>query len=411
MSRVQGSFQEKARARVEVSGLRSWVARELENLVLSFAMIREGEIAIPKSSELSTYLEEAVLSWMEPEKVVAQELMFWQVALHIHTYILKDDVQTDDACGDDEVAGFSMWTLPSKNFRGIWESLILEQDIKNDLVRYCLAALVFSKMDVNTNLVSCNRLILLHGPPGTGKTSLCKAMSQKLSIQLQDEYAHALLFEVHTQGLFSKFFSESAKLVGKTFSRIQSCAADQTTLVFVLIDEVESLTSSREAALSGSEPSDAVRVVNAVLTQVDALRRFPNVFMMTTSNITGAIDTAFVDRADIKQFIGPPSKLARRSILSGALAELARAQIIDDFFPEKGTKELDRLAEATNGFSGRLLRKLPFLTFSKFASAYDKRPIPSIQFLSEMAGVAETERTVRGELASVEQKLRDSRGC
>ena len=27
---------------------------------------------------------------------------------------------------------------------------------------------------------------------------------------------------------------------------------------------------------------------------------------MTTSNITGTIDLAFVDRADIKQYIGPP---------------------------------------------------------------------------------------------------------
>mmetsp|Transcript_13830 Transcript_13830/g.55780 ORF Transcript_13830/g.55780 Transcript_13830/m.55780 type:complete len:267 (+) Transcript_13830:352-1152(+) len=265
-------------------------------------------------------------------------------------------------------------------------------------------------MDVDSNLVSCNRLILLHGPPGTGKTSLCKGLSQKMAIQLQDEYARALLFEVHTQALFSKFFSESAKLVGKTFSRIKSCAADKATLVFVLIDEVESLTSSREAALSGSEPSDAVRVVNAVLTQVDALRRFPNIFMMTTSNMTGAIDAAFVDRADIKQFIGPPPKPARRSILSSAVKELARAQIVDTFCPEKEAQELDRLAEVTDGFSGRLLRKLPFLTFSKLASTYDKQPLPSSEFLSEMVGVAGTERIVRGELASAEEKLRDNRG-
>lgn len=42
------------------------------------------------------------------------------------------------------------------------------------------------------------------------------------------------------------------------------------------------------------------RVVNALLTQIDALKQYPNVMVLTTTNITQAIDLAFVDRADIK---------------------------------------------------------------------------------------------------------------
>ena len=48
--------------------------------------------------------------------------------------------------------------------------------------------------------------------------------------------------------------------------------------------------------MAGSEPSDAIRVVNALLTQIDQIKRFPNVIILTTSNVTGAIDLAFVDR-------------------------------------------------------------------------------------------------------------------
>ena len=56
--------------------------------------------------------------------------------------------------------------------------------------------------------------------------------------------------------------------------------------MFVLIDEVESLTAARQT-MSGSEPSDAVRVVNALLTQLDVIKQYPNVLILTTSNVSG----------------------------------------------------------------------------------------------------------------------------
>ncbi len=53
--------------------------------------------------------------------------------------------------------------------------------------------------------------------------------------------------------------------------------------------------------------------------QLDALKAYPNVLVLTTSNITGAIDLAFVDRADIKAYVGPPG-LQVSSALTLALA-------------------------------------------------------------------------------------------
>ena len=47
-----------------------------------------------------------------------------------------------------------------------------------------------------------------------------------------------------------------------------------------------------------------MRVVNAVLTQLDQLKSYPNVLVIATSNVTGRIDLAFVDRADMKVHIG-----------------------------------------------------------------------------------------------------------
>jgi len=56
---------------------------------------------------------------------------------------------------------------------------------------------------------------------------------------------------------------------------------------------VESLTAARSDHNSGgggSEPGDAVRVVNAMLTQLDALIAYPNVLVIATSNISDSID-------------------------------------------------------------------------------------------------------------------------
>jgi len=51
---------------------------------------------------------------------------------------------------------------------------------------------------------------------------------------------------------------------------------EEDSLVCVLLDEVESLTRARSAAVSGSEPADAIRAVNALLTQVGQQLRLLN---------------------------------------------------------------------------------------------------------------------------------------
>lgn len=73
-----------------------------------------------------------------------------------------------------------------------------------------------------------------------------------------------------------------------------------------------------------TDPSDSIKVVNAVLTQIDQLKRFPNVLVFATSNMTDTVDIAFVDRADIKQYLGLPTSKAIYKIYHSCLCELIK---------------------------------------------------------------------------------------
>jgi SpoVK/Ycf46/Vps4 family AAA+-type ATPase len=59
-------------------------------------------------------------------------------------------------------------------------------------------------------------------------------------------YTRSQLIEVNAHSLFSKWFSESGKLVSKLFATIVELLEEPECLVFVLIDEVESLSSARK---------------------------------------------------------------------------------------------------------------------------------------------------------------------
>ena len=273
--------------------------------------------------------------------------------LAVNVFQLNEDGAGEEMDGEDDIATYKEWVLPSRDFHGMWESLVYGDDVKLRLTKYAGNALLFSQRGVDPNLIAWNRVVLLHGPPGTGKTTLCKALAQQLAIRFQDTYPTAVLVEVNAHSLFSRWFSESGKLVSRLFQKIQDLLDDEGSLVFVLIDEVESLAAARKAAASGAEPSDAIRVVNALLTQVDGLKHRPNAMVLTTSNITEAIDLAFVDRADIKAYVGPPGFEARCAIITSAINELIAkglVQFADDEAPELPTIQALRECAKEHGF-------------------------------------------------------------
>eukprot|EP00934_Nitzschia_sp_Nitz4_P003643 Nitzschia sp. Nitz4//scaffold4_size323378//68616//69923//NITZ4_000631-RA/size323378-exonerate_protein2genome-gene-0.199-mRNA-1//1//CDS//3329553312//3633//frame0 len=323
--------------------------------------------------------------------------------VQIHVFHLSDEEvsveEIEPEGGDDDwTAGCDSLPLPHSSLDGLWETLTYDTQIKTTLLQYANSALLFSDRAVSTHIVHWNRIILLHGVPGTGKTSLCRSLAHKLSIRLGHRFPKAILLDVRAHSLFSKWFSTSGKLVSTLFQMVRDMLQDDpSTLLFVLIDEIESLASTRSTS-SGGDPSDAMRAVNSLLTSLDRLRNFPNVLVLATTNLTHSVDSAFLDRIDLKVHIGLPEFKARRVILRTCLEELQRVNIVS--CREKVGRTAISLFEEccikSEGLSGRSLRRLPLQAHARMGVASDSVPLDD--FLRALLLAIRDEQQSKGQM-------------
>ncbi|KAB8265675.1 cytochrome C1 family-domain-containing protein [Aspergillus pseudonomiae] len=335
-----------------------------------------------------------------------------------HTLPLEESMDSKD---EDPKA--RVLSLPSRELDGLWESLQFDQPLKSMLLRAITRMVSYSSRKLNRWTINWNRLILLWGPPGTGKTSLCRGLTQKIAIRIGKHYPQSKLVEINAHSLGSKFFGESGKLVSKTFENIESLLEEEEdTFVCLIIDEIETLAARRERALGGNEPFDAVRAVNALLTGLDRLKTHANVVVICTSNLVTALDQAFLDRVDIKQFVPYLSNRAIYGIYKECLEELSRCEIIEgasfdvvqvnpdnpqtalqyveqatetlllptfdemllnyQMFPESVPKQLGDAALESMNLSGRTVRRLPALSlvlYSKSARCNTREAVHALR--------------------------------
>ena len=180
---------------------------------------------------------------------------------------------------------------------------------------------------------SMPRGILLHGPSGTGKTLLAKAVATE---------SEANFVSVRGPELLSKWVGESERGIREIFKR-----ARQSAPCVVFFDEIDSIAPIRGA---GGETAVSERVVSQLLTELDGMENMHGVVVLAATNRADMIDPALLrpGRFDKIIQIPLPDKESRKSILKINAAKIPT--ITEESDPNH--VDFEKLADITDGLSG-----------------------------------------------------------
>ncbi len=182
------------------------------------------------------------------------------------------------------------------------------------------------------------RGILLHGPSGTGKTLLAKAVATE---------SEANFITVRGPELLSKWVGESERGIREIFRR-----ARQASPCVIFFDEIDSIAPVRGV---GGETAVTERVVSQLLTELDGIETLHGVVVLAATNRADMIDTALLrpGRFDKIILVPMPDKESRKKILEISTKEIP----IDKELKNEAGKnpdyvDLEKLSESTDGLSG-----------------------------------------------------------
>ncbi|MCX5861829.1 MAG: AAA family ATPase [Desulfomonile sp.] len=175
------------------------------------------------------------------------------------------------------------------------------------------------------------RGVLLHGPSGTGKTLIARAVANDTGCYFKSIIGTEIM---------DKYYGESEAKLRAAFEE-----ADKSAPAIIFIDEIDALAPHRNTTEGDVER----RVTAQLLALMDGLEDRGSIIVLAATNLPNVLDSALrrPGRFDREIFIGVPDKAGRKEIL----------EIHTRDMPLEKTN-LDELAEKTHGFVGADLKAL-----------------------------------------------------
>jgi ribosome biogenesis ATPase len=207
------------------------------------------------------------------------------------------------------------------------------EDVLNQLKELLVLPLLRPRKYIETN-VSLPRGILLHGPPGCGKTMISRAFAAALGVPF---------VEILGPSIVSGMSGESEKGVRERFEEAKKHAP-----CLIFIDEIDAIAPKRDTSQSQMEK----RIVAQLLVSIDELERDKEkpVIVLAATNRPDALDPALRrgGRFDTEINIGVPNEQVRAAIMRAQTRGLSLAPDVD----------FVSLAKRTAGFVGADLKDL-----------------------------------------------------